>query len=82
MRPSPVSAIVFAMPDVDSSAIERISHDEATRQLHVRFVGGRRYAYSGVPRRVYDAFLAAESKGAFFNHHIRDLYPYREERPA
>lgn len=70
------------MPDVDSSAIERISHDEATRLLHVRFVSGRCYAYSGVPRSVYHAFLAAESKGAFFNQHIRDLYPYREERPA
>ena len=70
------------MPDVDSSAIGRISYDEAVHLLRVKFVSGRRYAYSGVPRSVYDAFLAAESKGAFFNHHIRDLYPYREERPA
>ena len=69
------------MPDVASTAIDRISHDEATQTLHVHFVNGRNYTYSGVPRRIYEAFLAAGSKGTFFNHHIRDRYPYRADPP-
>lgn len=70
------------MPDVDSSALGRISYDKAAHLPHLRFVGGRRYAWSGVPRGAYDAFLAAASKGAIFNHHIRDRYRCREVRPA
>jgi lysyl-tRNA synthetase class 2 len=61
-----------------SSVIARISHDAPKRILHVRFVSGRDYAYFGVPRRVYDAFRTAPSKGKFFNRRIRDRYPFRE----
>ena len=62
------------MPHVDSSAIVRITYDDRTRTLFVTFVSGRTYAYDAVPRRVYEAFLAAPSKGEFFNGRIRDSY--------
>lgn len=60
------------MPLVASSAIWSVELDGQV--LVVTFTTGRRYAYVGVPQDVYDAFLAAESKGAFFNEHIRDSY--------
>ena len=65
------------MPAVDSSAIVRIQYEPKGGILLVTFVTGKTYAYDGVPASVYDAFLAADSHGRFFNIHIRDRYPYR-----
>ena len=65
------------MPAVDSSAIVRIRYEPMRGILLVTFVTGKTYAYDGVPASVYDAFLAAESHGRFFNTHIRDRYSYR-----
>jgi hypothetical protein len=66
------------MPEVESSAIERIEYDPRQEALDVWFSGGRGYRYLAVPPRLYDAFLAAPSKGVFFNRRIRDRYAYRE----
>ncbi|WP_375457816.1 KTSC domain-containing protein [uncultured Enterovirga sp.] len=41
--------------------------------LVVTFVSGRRYAYAGVPPELYERLLAADSKGKFYNEHIRML---------
>jgi hypothetical protein len=61
-----------------SSAIRLISHDEASERLTVTFVTGRTYVYESVPEKVYRDFLAAESKGRFFNDTIRDRFTFRE----
>jgi lysyl-tRNA synthetase class 2 len=66
------------MPVVDSSAIDRVDYDAAARALFVRFMSGRRYRYEDVPRAVYQRFVAAPSKGQFFNAEIRDRYGYSE----
>ena len=60
-----------------STAIEHISYNEAARELHVTFVGGATYTYSGVPKQVYAAFRAAPSKGQFVNAWIKDRYDFR-----
>ncbi|WP_299957079.1 KTSC domain-containing protein [uncultured Roseobacter sp.] len=60
------------MPTVMSSAITRIEWDSGTLSIWFRESG--RFDYYGVPEAVYRAFLAASSKGAFFNDHIRDRY--------
>jgi hypothetical protein len=60
-----------------STAIEHISYDEAARELHVKFVGGGTYTYLGVPKPVYAAFRAAQSKGTFVNHFIKNRYDFR-----
>ena len=61
---------------VDSSAITRIAHSERRQKLFVTFRAGT-YTYFDVPREVYEAFIAAPSKGAFFNHQIRDRYDFK-----
>src|SRR5258707_10280826 len=43
--------------------------------FRLTFVGGKTYAYEGVPVPLCRSFLAAESYGRFFNTHIRDRYP-------
>jgi KTSC domain len=54
-------------------------YDPASGNLEIHFGSGRTYLYSNVSLDVYEAFLNAESKGAFFNAQIRDRYPYREQ---
>ncbi len=60
------------MPFVNSSAISRIEWDNGT--LSIWFHESGRYDYYGVPESVYNAFLAARSKGQFYNDHIKDRY--------
>ena len=68
------------MVQVDSEAIDEVDYDADLSTLYVRFVSGHWYSYYAVPARTYREFLAAESKGRFFQDHIRDHYPYRKGR--
>jgi hypothetical protein len=61
-----------------STAIRNLFYDPAKRELWVTFVSGRRYIYADVPPEVFDAFNTAPSRGAFFNHEIRDRYAFHE----
>lgn len=62
---------------VQSEAVAQIEYDPPSRTLFVRFTSGEWYSYFDVPARVRDAFGAAESKGRFFQDHIRDRYAYQ-----
>ena len=61
---------------VDSSLIRSVTY-RADATLTVRFHSGAVYRYFTVPRTVLDQFLTATSKGAYFNRHIRDGFPYQ-----
>ena len=61
-----------------STAISHLAYDTVKRELKVKFVTGRRYVYADVPSDVFDAIRIAPSRGAFFNHDIRDTYECRE----
>jgi hypothetical protein len=60
-----------------STAIERISYDEAAREMQVKFVGGGTYTYYAVPKSVYAAFRASSAKGTFLNKFIKSRYDFR-----
>jgi len=66
------------MPHVTmfSSAIRTVEYDEARQHLVITLANKRTYRYLDVPPEVYQQFLAAESKGRFYNDHIRDVYIY------
>jgi hypothetical protein len=68
------------MPALDSEALSYVRYDPKAQTLFAAFRGRRRrkYVYEGVPPNEYEALMAAESKGAWFNAHIRDRYPFRE----
>lgn len=66
------------MIEVTSEAIARIHYNAIAHELEVTFTTGRIYKYYDVPRTLYQEFVAAPSKGQFFNAHIRDRYRYRE----
>lgn len=61
-----------------STVIRNIAYDTTTHELWVTFTSGRRYVYEDVAPEVVHAFQNADSRGTFFNHEIRDHYPYRE----
>jgi lysyl-tRNA synthetase class 2 len=62
------------MIPVNSSAIRAIDHDGRT--LFVQFHSGDLiYCFPGVPYAVFQQFLQAPSKGAFYHEFIRGRYP-------
>jgi hypothetical protein len=63
---------------VISSALTNVSYDPKSGVLEVRFVTGRVYQYLNVPEDVFEKLMRAESKGIFFNAHIRGHYRYHE----
>jgi len=54
--------------------MHRVEYDEVSRNLDIWFNGTGRYTYYRVPASVYAGLLAASSKGAYFNDHIRERH--------
>ena len=61
---------------VDSEAISSIGYHRKTRTLEISFKTPAIYRYVEVPRQVYMDLLASDSKGRFFQQHIRGHYPF------
>jgi hypothetical protein len=57
---------------VNSSAIRAVGYDGYI--LTVEFHNSGVYDHPGVPYEVYAELMAASSKGAFYNRHIRGRY--------
>lgn len=67
------------MPEVSSSAVDRVEYRAATRTLDIWYAGGARYSYFEVPEAVYAALLAAPSIGAFVNRQVKERYAFAIE---
>jgi hypothetical protein len=65
---------------VESSSIASAAYGPAEEVLELRFRGGAVYRYANVPAGVHSAFMAAESKGRYFNQAIRGRFEYRRSR--
>ncbi len=63
---------------VDSEALSSVGYEPGRSQLEIEFAGGGVYRYYGVPARVHDELMAADSHGHYFAERIRDRYPYRK----
>ena len=69
--PTPEDCSVIHRVPVESSAVRSVGYCPAKRTLEVELVRGAVYRYWGVSQGTYNAFLAAPSKGQFFNVAIR-----------
>lgn len=68
---------------VQSSLLTWVCYDAAARRLEVQFHSGERYQYFAVPASRYQQLLQADSKGSFFNRHIRNCFPFQQlSRPS
>lgn len=65
---------------VSSTSIAAIGYDDDSEVLEVEFVSGSIYRYRGVSQDMFEDFRQAPSKGAFFNQHIKDAYPWEQVR--
>lgn len=64
---------------LDSSLILSVGYDLASSVLEIEFAESHRvYQYFDVPLSIYSEFMAADSKGTYFNENIRDMYVYQE----
>jgi KTSC domain len=61
---------------VQSATLAMIGYDDAGGILELEFLSRAVYRYFGVPGAVYEALLAAPSKGSCFNHTIRGVFPH------
>jgi hypothetical protein len=62
---------------VESSLIRSVGYDLDSSILEVEFAEeGRTYEYYDVPLSVYQELMEAESKGSYFNDHVKDVYPF------
>ena len=60
---------------VDSTVIAAVAYSPDAA-LDIEFTSGATYRYVAVPAQVVQDFLAADSKGVFFNRHIRPRYQH------
>jgi hypothetical protein len=60
---------------VESTVIDAVGYSHV---LEIQFESGRVYQYYDVPEEVFQGMLSADSKGKYFNAHIRGKYQYRE----
>jgi len=63
---------------VESSLLSSIGYS-SDQTLELKFRSGVSYRYFAVPGTLVEGFIAAESKGAYFNRHVRDRFPYQRQ---
>lgn len=59
---------------VNSTAIIAIGYDQVTQRMKIAFHQGRTYDFCRVPAHVFKGLLESNSKGAYYNNHIKDRY--------
>ena len=64
---------------VDSSFIDEAAYSEEARILEVK-IKGQVYMHDNVPKSVWDAFMASDSKGTFYNQVIKKRYGAKKKK--
>jgi hypothetical protein len=64
--------------NMDSSVISHIYYDSGTQQVSVTFTNSQKGVYKNVPWEIISAWEKADSKGKYFNSHIRNQYEYSQ----
>ena len=64
---------------VTSSAIRSAGYDTGTSVLELEFVEtGHVYRYFHVPRKTFNAFMKAASKGKYYNRYIKNSFAFEQ----
>ena len=72
----------IARRPVVSSMMLSAGYDDDHAVLEIEFVTGTVYRYHAVPRSAWTGLMEAESKGRYFDSHIRDKYPMKRVSSA
>lgn len=65
---------------VDSSFITDAAYYEPLGMFEIKMKNGKEYSFAGVPKKIYEDFMASSSKGSFFNRVIKERYVGKESR--
>jgi len=68
--------------DLQSTSLKAVTYQDQSAHLELEFRSGAIYRYSAVPALVYQELLRAESKGRYFNQHIRNRFTHAQINPA
>jgi hypothetical protein len=66
--------------ELNSTSLKGAAYCFQQALLELEFHRGAIYRFGGVPEATYQELLRAESKGWYFNHHIRNRFPYTKMR--
>ena len=66
---------------LQSTVLRAVRYSQQQELLDLEFRSGAIYRYFQVPLHHYNALLAADSHGEYFNHHILDRFPVERIRP-
>ena len=72
----------MARIELQSSVLIAATYQEQSAWLELEFRSGAVHRYLGVSAQTYQGLLLAESKGQYFNQHIRDRFPNVKIRRA
>src|SRR5947207_467427 len=64
-----------------SSLVQAATYQQEAAILEVALHGGAVYRYFGVPAQTYEELLRAQSKGPYFNGHVRSRLAYTKIFP-
>jgi hypothetical protein len=62
---------------LESTTLASVLYDPLQRRLDIEFRSGQWYRYFQAPPFCYQQLLEADSKGAYFNRHIRNRFPFQ-----
>lgn len=68
--------------EMQSSSLAQVAYDPRRLILHVEFRDGATYQYTDVPVETYHNLLQADSKGAYFNRRVRNIFRHALVRAA
>ena len=60
--------------DLKSTSLNAATYQDQSAFLDLEFRSGAIYRYVGVPAQTYQELLLTQSKGRYFNQHIRKLH--------
>jgi predicted DNA-binding antitoxin AbrB/MazE fold protein len=63
-----------------SSSLTSVAYLPKSEALEIEFHDGSVYLYFGVPASVYDELTGADSRGRYFNAHVRNEYVTRKTK--
>jgi KTSC domain len=65
----------------DSTLLKAAAYHAQFAVLELTFHSGAVYRYFGVPPQIYNQLLRAQSKGRYFNSHIRNRFKFTKSPP-
>jgi hypothetical protein len=72
----------MARVELKSTTLNAATYLDQRAFLDLEFRSGATYRYVDVPAQIYQELLLAESKGLYFNQHIRNRFTYAQLDPA